>query len=94
MHVLPAGFHRIRYHGFLNSQFRARNIARIRELLAAPLLYSTNLWLLEDTERQARLNRRIRTAAQRILLHYRFEIGAYVERGVYDWDSTIHGESC
>src|SRR5215831_14603563 len=38
MHVLPAGFHRIRYYGFLNSQSRARNIARIRELLAAPLI--------------------------------------------------------
>ena len=51
-------------------------------------LYSTSRWLLEDTERQARLNRRIRTAAQRILLLYRFEIGAYVERVVHDWDSS------
>jgi hypothetical protein len=38
MHVLPAGFHRIRYYGFLTSQTRARNIARIRELLAVPLI--------------------------------------------------------
>jgi hypothetical protein len=38
LHVLPAGFHRIRYYGFLASQSRARNIARIRELLAAPLI--------------------------------------------------------
>jgi hypothetical protein len=38
MHVLPAGFHRIRYYGFLTSQSRARNVARIRELLAAPLI--------------------------------------------------------
>ena len=38
MHVLPAGFHRIRYYGFLTSQTRARNIARIRELLALPLV--------------------------------------------------------
>ena len=37
MHVLPQGFHRIRYYGFLTSQSRARNVARIRELLAAPL---------------------------------------------------------
>ena len=51
-------------------------------------LYSTSRWLLEDTERQARLNRRIRTAAQRILLLYRSEIGAYVERVVHDWDSS------
>jgi hypothetical protein len=38
MHVLPPGFHRIRYYGFLTSQTRAKNIARIRELLAAPLI--------------------------------------------------------
>jgi hypothetical protein len=38
MHVLPQGFHRIRYYGFLTSQSRARNVARIRELLAAPLI--------------------------------------------------------
>jgi hypothetical protein len=38
LHVLPAGFHRIRYYGFLASHSRARNIARIRELLAAPLI--------------------------------------------------------
>jgi hypothetical protein len=38
MHVLPQGFHRIRYYGFLTSQSRARNVARIRELLAPPLI--------------------------------------------------------
>ncbi len=38
MHVLPPRFHRIRYYGFLTSQTRARNIARIRELLAVPLI--------------------------------------------------------
>ena len=38
MHVLPPGFHRIRYYGFLTSQRRAKNIARIRELLAVPLI--------------------------------------------------------
>jgi hypothetical protein len=38
MHVLPQGFHRIRYYGFLTSQSRARNIACIRQLLAAPLI--------------------------------------------------------
>jgi hypothetical protein len=38
MHVLPAGFHRIRYYGFLTCQTRAKNIARLRELLAAPLI--------------------------------------------------------
>jgi hypothetical protein len=38
MHVLPHGFHRIRYYGLLTSPTRANNIARIRELLAVPLL--------------------------------------------------------
>jgi hypothetical protein len=38
MHVLPAGFHRIRYYGLLASGQRAENIARGRELLAVPLL--------------------------------------------------------
>src|SRR5947207_13177874 len=38
MHVLPQGFHRIRYYGFLTSQTRARNIARIRELLKNPII--------------------------------------------------------
>jgi len=33
MHVLPAGFHRIRYYGMLNSSKRAANVARARELL-------------------------------------------------------------
>src|SRR5207344_3004543 len=31
MHVLPSGFHRIRYYGFLTCQTRANNIERIRE---------------------------------------------------------------
>src|SRR5260370_35284845 len=38
MHVLPQGFHRIRYYGLLTSQTRANNIARARELLAVPLI--------------------------------------------------------
>jgi hypothetical protein len=36
MHVLPRGQHRIRHYGFLGNGGRAANIARIRELLAAP----------------------------------------------------------
>jgi Zn finger protein HypA/HybF involved in hydrogenase expression len=38
MHVLPAGFHRIRYYGLLASGKRAENIARARALLTLPLL--------------------------------------------------------
>jgi hypothetical protein len=38
IHVLPAGFHRIRYYGLLASGKRAENIVRARKLLALPLL--------------------------------------------------------
>ena len=38
IHVLPAGFHRIRNYGLLASSKRATNIARARELLAVPML--------------------------------------------------------
>jgi hypothetical protein len=38
MHVLPSGFHRIRYYGLLASSVRADNIARAREMLAVPLI--------------------------------------------------------
>ncbi len=36
LHVLPKGFHRIRHYGLLASTGRKANIARARELLAAP----------------------------------------------------------
>src|SRR6266699_4107311 len=38
MHVLPAGFHRIRYYGLLASGKRAENIAHARELLTPPII--------------------------------------------------------
>jgi Putative transposase/Transposase zinc-binding domain len=38
MHVLPAGFHRIRYYGLLASGKRAENVARARHLLAPPII--------------------------------------------------------
>src|SRR6516225_946334 len=38
MHVLPAGFHRIRSYGLLASGQRAENVARARELLAPPII--------------------------------------------------------
>ena len=36
IHVLPDGFHRIRYFGFLGNCHRGRKLARCRELLAMP----------------------------------------------------------
>jgi len=51
-------------------------------------LAGVSRWLEEDADRKARLNRRIRVVAQRVLVLYRFEIGGYIERVVRDWDST------
>jgi hypothetical protein len=36
LHVLPMGFHRIRHYGLLASAARQANLARVRQLLAAP----------------------------------------------------------
>ncbi|MGE0854366.1 MAG: IS91 family transposase [Hyphomicrobiaceae bacterium] len=37
LHVLPQGFHRIRYYGFLGNRHRARKLARCRALLGMPV---------------------------------------------------------
>ena len=37
LHVLPKGFHRIRHYGLLASAGCKANIARARELIAAPV---------------------------------------------------------
>jgi hypothetical protein len=37
IHVLPDGFHRIRHYGLFASASRADNLARARQLLAAPV---------------------------------------------------------
>jgi hypothetical protein len=36
LHVLPAGFQRIRYYGFLGNRCREEKLARCRQLLAMP----------------------------------------------------------
>jgi hypothetical protein len=38
LHVLPAGFHRIRHYGLLANAGRRENLARVRALLNAPAL--------------------------------------------------------
>jgi hypothetical protein len=38
LHVLPEGFHRIRYYGFLGNRHRAQKLARCRELLGLAVL--------------------------------------------------------
>jgi len=51
-------------------------------------LRATGAWLGEDAPRKQRLNRWLRAITQHFLSLYRFEIGAYIERVVHDWDSA------
>jgi Putative transposase/Transposase zinc-binding domain len=41
LHVLPTGFHRIRYYGFLGARHRRDKLARCRQLLGSPAPVST-----------------------------------------------------
>ena len=36
LHVLPPGFHRIRYYGFLANRYRQQKLTECRRLLSAP----------------------------------------------------------
>ena len=63
---------------------RAEVVAEMLELGFA----AVSKWLQADAERLARLNRWIRVMMLRALLPHRFQIGAYIERVVRDWDST------
>jgi hypothetical protein len=38
LHVLPSGFQRIRYFGFLGNRYRAAKLAKCRQLLGMPAL--------------------------------------------------------
>ena len=42
LHVLPAGFHRIRYYGFLGARHRRNKLARCRQVLGAPVSITTS----------------------------------------------------
>jgi hypothetical protein len=42
LHVLPSGFHRIRYYGFLGARHRREKLARCRQLLGSPAPTTTS----------------------------------------------------
>ena len=41
LHVLPTGFHRIRYYGFLGARYRREKLTRCRQLLGSPASVTT-----------------------------------------------------
>jgi len=56
LHVLPKGFHRIRHYGLLASAGCKANIARARELMAAPMA-PVDPPAVHDNRRSARRDR-------------------------------------
>jgi len=58
LHVLPAGFHRIRYYGWLGHRHRTEKLARCRQLLgttAAPSITAETRPLSDDGDRHEAL---------------------------------------
>src|SRR2546423_1880694 len=77
MHVLPAGFHRIRYYGLLASGKRADNIARARELLTLPIIPVDAIKAANTNADQPQtLEHRCPCCGGRMIIIERFERGA------------------
>ncbi len=78
MHVLPAGFHRIRYYGLLASGNRAENIARARELLMPPIIPVDAIKAIipNATEPEPQTTNLCPCCGSRMVIIERFEPGA------------------
>ena len=77
MHVLPAGFHRIRYYGLLASGKRADNIARARELLTLPIIPVDAIKAADRNADQAQApEHRCPCCGGRMIIIERFERGS------------------
>ena len=76
MHVLPAGFHRIRYYGLLATSQRAENIARARELLAPPIIPVDAIKAISVNETEPQATNLCSCCGGRMIIIERFERGA------------------
>jgi hypothetical protein len=77
IHVLPAGFHRIRYYGLLARGKRAENVARARELLTLPVLPVDAIKAANTTADEAQTARHAcPRCGGRMLIVERFERGS------------------
>ena len=76
MHVLPAGFHRIRYYGLLASGKRAENIARARQLLAPPIIAVDAIKAINPNAAEAQTANLCPCCGGRMVIIERFERGA------------------
>ena len=76
MHVLPAGFHRIRYYGLLASGQRAENVARARQLLAPPIIPVDAIKAISPNAAEPQTTNLCPCCGGRMIIIERFERGA------------------
>jgi hypothetical protein len=76
MHVLPAGFHRIRYYGLLASGKRAENVARARELLMPPIIPVDAIKEISANAAEPQTANHCPCCGGRMIIIERFERGA------------------
>jgi len=75
-HVLPAGFHRIRYYGLLASGQRAENVARARQLLAPPIIPVDAIKAIGPNAAEPQTTNLCPCCGGRMIIIERFERGA------------------
>ena len=76
MHVLPAGFHRIRYYGLLASGQRAENVAHARELLMPPIIPVDAIKAINPDPAEPQTTNLCPCCGGRMIIIERFERGA------------------
>jgi Putative transposase len=76
IHVLPAGFHRIRYYGLLASGKRAENVARARELLMPPIIPVDAIKAISPNAAEPQTTNLCPCCGGRMVIIERFERGA------------------
>jgi Putative transposase len=76
IHVLPAGFHRIRYYGLLASGKRVDNIARARELLMPPIIPVEAIKAISADAAEPQTTNLCPCCGGRMVILERFECGA------------------
>ena len=76
MHLLPAGFHHIRYYGLLASGKRAGNVARARQMLAPPIIPVDAIKAISPNAAEPQTTNLCPCCGGRMIIIERFERGA------------------
>ena len=88
LHVLPEGFQRIRYYGFLANRYRAQRLARCRDLLGMPSLSPRSY--ARDPNLAARPTQ-ASNAYQGYLMMEKTALGSRFSRAAPAWPNQVTG---